>query len=128
MDEFFNYLRTARIGGLQKIAQDLGAKHFKVTYKEEKRQDEKKNVKGKMHGKNQAGKMDASVDQEGSTKEYSTIRIAAEMECIGHSPIEPELIYFKKDPQIQSLVALPGTNMRARISGITAAGCFSCFI
>ena len=36
----------------------------------------------------------------------SKVEIAAEMECIGHQPVEPTLVYFKKDPQIQSLVFL----------------------
>ena len=31
-----DYLKQVRISELQKIAQDLGAKHFRVTYKEEK--------------------------------------------------------------------------------------------
>lgn len=36
LDEYFNYLKQVRISELQKIAQDLGAKYFRVTYKEEK--------------------------------------------------------------------------------------------
>ena len=32
LDEYFDYLRIARVGELQRIAQDLGAKYFKVTY------------------------------------------------------------------------------------------------
>ena len=36
LDEYFDYLKQVRVGELQKIAQDLGAKHFRVTYKEEK--------------------------------------------------------------------------------------------
>ena len=35
LNDYFTYLKTARIIELQKIAQDLGAKHFRVTYKEE---------------------------------------------------------------------------------------------
>ena len=35
LDEYFSYLKIARVNELQKIAQDLGAKYFKVTYKEE---------------------------------------------------------------------------------------------
>ena len=33
LDEYFNYLKIARVNELKKIAQDLGAKHFKITYK-----------------------------------------------------------------------------------------------
>ena len=36
LDEYFGYLKSMRINELQKIAQDLGAKHFRITYKEEK--------------------------------------------------------------------------------------------
>ena len=35
----------------------------------------------------------------------SKIEIAAEMEYIGHKPIEPTPVYFRKDPQIQSLIS-----------------------
>ena len=34
LDDYFSYLKIARVNELQKIAQDLGAKHFRVTYKE----------------------------------------------------------------------------------------------
>ena len=37
IDEYSDYLRIARVNELQKIAQDLGAKYFKVTYLEEKK-------------------------------------------------------------------------------------------
>ena len=35
LDDYFGYLKVARISELQMIAQELGAKYFKVTYKEE---------------------------------------------------------------------------------------------
>ena len=35
LDDYFNYLKVERISELQRLAQSLGAKHFKVTYKEE---------------------------------------------------------------------------------------------
>ena len=28
------------------------------------------------------------------------------MDCIGHPPKEPKLVYFRKDPQIQNLVSM----------------------
>ena len=36
LDVFGLYLKMIRINELQRAAQDLGAKHFKVTYKEER--------------------------------------------------------------------------------------------
>ena len=47
LDEYFNYLKVARVTELQKIAQDLGAKHFRVTYKEQKTTFSGKTVKTK---------------------------------------------------------------------------------
>ena len=38
IDYFFDFLRQARVGELQRIAQDLGARFFKVTIKERKSQ------------------------------------------------------------------------------------------
>lgn len=35
LDDYFNYLRVERISELQRLAQSLGATHFRVTYKEE---------------------------------------------------------------------------------------------
>ena len=106
LDKFFNYLKVARISELQKIAQDLGAKHFRVTYKEHQRKFMANDAKGK--GLIRAvGKQGANVEAEHHRSEGndSKIEIAAEMEYIGHKPVEPTLVYFRKDPQIQSLVS-----------------------
>lgn len=45
LDEYFGYLKEERINELQRIAQSLGAKYFKVTYKEEKLHLRKRNQK-----------------------------------------------------------------------------------
>ena len=103
LDNYFNYLKVARISELQKIAQDLGARHFRVIYKEHQKSLVSKDATGKgniQHG----GKLDAEHHLRQDS--FSKIEIAAEMECIGHKPIEPSLVYFRKDPQIQSLVSL----------------------
>ncbi len=106
LDDYFSYLKVARIGELQRIAQDLGAKHFRVTYKEQKKSFSAKDIKADADvkaGKKSAG---ANMSLQMSGSEYSKIEIAAEMECIGHVPKEPTLVYFKKDPQINNLVSL----------------------
>lgn len=103
LDEYFTYLKIARINELQKIAQDLGAKYFKVTYKEEKASftDNKVNVQV-------VAKAIANVDGKHHVEEqkYSTVEIAAEMEFPGHDPVKPVLKYMQKDPSIQTLVAM----------------------
>lgn len=107
LDDYFSYLKVARVSELQKIAQDLGAKHFRVTYKEQKKSFSLKTAKGHTGGRVSA-KLGGGLGADHSAGEsvFSKEEIAAEMTCIGHKPVEPALVYFKKDPQIQSLVSL----------------------
>ena len=51
LDEYFDRLKQARVNELQKIAQDLGAKKFRVTYMREKSSLIKKKWNGKADGK-----------------------------------------------------------------------------
>ena len=106
LDDYFNYLKIARISELQKIAQDLGAKHFRVTYKEQKKSFAA--VSGGVKGNLKAPGKELNLDltHQRAENSFSRVEIAAEMECLGHKPVEPMLRYFKKDPQIQSLVSL----------------------
>ncbi len=101
LDDYFSYLKVARINELQKLAQDLGAKHFKVTYKEERTSFSEK--KGNAHIK-----APAPIDAEHSSteKKYSTVEIAAEMTFPGHDPVKPQLKYMQRDPSIQTLVSM----------------------
>lgn len=107
LDDYFNYLKIARVGELQKIAQDLGATHFRVTFKEQKKSFSKNDMKGnaglKLPGK-QGGS--AAFEHHSGEEMFSKAEIAAEMVFIGHEPVEPTLNYFRKDPQIQNLIAL----------------------
>lgn len=103
LDEYFSYLKSARITELQKIAQSLGAKHFRVTYKEEQSSFSKKSV----HAQGTVKKV-ASVDASHniSEKKFKNIEIAAESDFEGRPPVEPELKYMKYYPDIQALVAM----------------------
>lgn len=103
LDEYFYYLKQVRISELQRIAQDLGAKHFKVTYKEEKTSFSEKKSSKKVTV-NSGISVDAEQNYE--DKKYSTIEIAAEMECPGHAPVKPKLKYMKYDPSINGLVEM----------------------
>lgn len=103
IDEYFYYLKQARISELQKIAQDLGAKHFKVTFKEEKATFSKKKGKAEATGKVIAS---ANIEQEYENQKYSTAEIASEMEFPGHVPARPKLKYLKYDPSINSLIEM----------------------
>ena len=98
-----DYLKQVRISELQKIAQDLGAKHFRVTYKEEKSLFLEKTDTKKVGIK---ARDTAEYEQKKEEKKYSKIEIAAEMECPRHAPVEPELKCMKYDPTVKSLVEL----------------------
>ncbi len=103
LDEYFSYLKIARVNELQKIAQDLGAKYFKVTYKEEQTSFSEKKMKGHANVK---GLATADAEHNSMEKKYSTVEIAAEMEFPGHAPVKPQLKYMQRDPSIQTLVAM----------------------
>ena len=103
LDEYFGYLKEERVNELQRIAQALGAKHFKVTYKEEKSSYTQKKSKGNI---NATGLSKAEAERLYLDEKYSTFEIAAENDFPGHEPVMPELKYMQKDPSIKTLVAL----------------------
>ncbi len=103
VDEYFSYLKVARINELKKIAQDLGAKYFKITYKEEQTAFSEK--KAKAHIKSMVVDK-ADAERESSQKKYTTIDVAAEMTFPGHAPVKPQVKYLQRDPSIQTLIAM----------------------
>lgn len=103
LDDYFSYLKMARISELQRIAQDLGAKHFRITYLEEQSSFAEKSAKANI---NVADIATAEASRNSSEKKYSTIEIAAEMKCAGHDPVKPKLKYLLRDPSIQALVSM----------------------
>ena len=102
LDDYFGYLKIARVNELQKIAQDLGAKHFRVTYREKKASITKNDMKAKGNVRVGAAEAERNL----SISDNSNIEVAAEMRCLGHAPIEPKLLYLRGEPSIQSLIAL----------------------
>lgn len=110
LDGYFSYLKTVRINELQRVAQALGATHFKVTYKEEHTSSYK--VKGKaqvaaverMHDTSEEYSLERAHDT--SEKKYSMINVAAEMFMDGHAPQMPELVYLSKNDNVQNLIHL----------------------
>ena len=102
LDDYFGYLKIARVNELQKIAQDLGAKHFRVTYREKKASITKNDMKAKGNVRVGAAEAERNL----SISDNSNIEVAAEMKCLGHARIEPKLLYLRGEPSIQSLIAL----------------------
>ena len=106
LDDYFGYLKVERINELQKIAQDLGAKHFRVTYKEQKSTFSGSAVKSKANIKAVTGHATAETEHDLSASSLSAVEVAAEMECPGHAPTEPKLRYLQRESSIQTLISL----------------------
>ena len=106
LDSYFEYLKNVRIDELQKIAQDLGAKHFRVTYKEQQTSTSNKNTKLKGTGKTLNSSANINADIIHASTEKCTVEVAAEMTCPGHAPFEPKLCYLQQEHDIQTLISL----------------------
>lgn len=100
LDEYFDRLKQARVNELQKIAQDLGTKKFRVTYMREK----SSLIKKKWNGKAKDGDGTVSVDVDKLSKQYDKVEIEAENSFPGHEPAEPHVRYLKYDQNVQNLI------------------------
>lgn len=101
LDEYFSYLKEVRINELKLVAHALGAKYFRVTYKEEQASFSKKKAKGTA-GVNQVGQAD--FEHESNTTKYSLVDIVAESHFAGSAPIMPSVKYMENYPGIQALI------------------------
>lgn len=103
LDEYFDRLKQVRVSELQKIAQDLGAKYFRVTYIKERTTLSKKaaNGKGSIHKKG-----NGSAQMNATEQKYDRMDIAAEMSFPGHEPVMPHVRYLKSDPNIENLIKM----------------------
>lgn len=103
LDEYFDRLKQVRVSELQKIAQDLGAKYFRVTYIKERTTLSKKaaNGKGSIHKKG-----NGSAQMNVTEQKYDRMDIAAEMSFPGHEPVMPHVRYLKYDPNILNLIEM----------------------
>lgn len=106
MEEYFAFLKVARVNELQKIAQDLGAKHFRVIYKEQSKDAVTKKASTALSAKMVQGAAGGGGQRESAYEGASQVRIAAEMEFEGHAPVEPTLVYLKRETCIQMLISL----------------------
>lgn len=115
LDSYFTYLKMARSNELQQIAQKLGAKHFRVTLMEEIKESSSNKLHTKA-GVKVPAKQGAAVDvnHETTSGTYQKLGIAAEMDCPGHEPERPNLVYLQKDLNVQNLI-----NMRLAKNALT---------
>lgn len=102
LEDYFVYLKKMRVSELQWIAESLGAKHFRVSFKEQQEVSSEK--KSASHAKKGHGAV--NIEQNLESAVSSASKVAAEMDCPGHAPVLPELHYFKRDPEIELLIDL----------------------
>lgn len=102
LDEYFSYLKLARVNELKKLAQDLGAKYFRVTYKEK----QVSFTNQKLNARAKAGQMGGEATHHAQQEQYAEIKVVAETNFPGHAPLKPQLKYLQRDKSIQTLIAM----------------------
>lgn len=110
LEDYFDYIKKKRVNELEMIANKLGAKHIKITIKEEKKTlvsasaGKKIGAKGKVEGvkagTSEGKKIDFSADN------FTVLEIALDHKFEGGKPEIPELTYYKNDPDIESLIEM----------------------
>lgn len=103
LDDYFRYLKLARITELQVIAQSLGAKHFKITYKEERKTFSEVSALGDAKATKNAN---VNAERIKNHTEYENIKVAAEMSFPGQEPTMPDIKYLQNDPNVKSLIQM----------------------
>lgn len=105
LEDYFSFLHAKRVNELIKIAQDLGARHFKITYIEERKSSSSNTAKANGKGfLKKLGKLNAEADHSQSEKNYVKEEVAAEMHFEGHDPVMPKLKYLQNDPTVRNLI------------------------
>lgn len=107
IDEYFGYLKSQRVSELQIIAQALGAKHFRVTYKEKVSDASSKSVNANLNlGAGPRLIAAGGLSRSRNDSSEISVSIAAENYFPGHPPVEPELKYLKHEPNIEALIKM----------------------
>lgn len=106
LEDYFAYLQEVRVNELEKIAQNLGAKHFKITLMEEKKNFTKQEKKMNTDGKYTIANASANTEHEHISSNASKVKILAEDNFPGHDPIMPKVKYLNKESNIQTLIEL----------------------
>ena len=102
LNDYFEYLKKARVHELNQIAQDLGATHIKILLKAEKKVFVETKGKAEANAGKKIGK--ASTSHSDSNKHYESVEVASDKKFKGHEPQEPKLNYFRNEPDILNII------------------------
>ena len=108
MNDYFSYMKMQRVSELQRIAQSLGATHFRVTLKEKSKSVSSKMIDAALSVSDaiQGVGAGAKASRSTSVSALSSMSIEAEMRFPGHAPVRLELHYLKKEINIANLIEL----------------------
>jgi len=106
LDSYFEYVKKARISELVQIANDLGVKHYRVTFCEKQQSAEKRSFAASMTSK--AKGVTANAESSAEKSEHMTIngKIESEGYFPGSEPTEPKLQYLENEPEIKNLISM----------------------
>lgn len=103
LDHYFDYFKKERVNELELIAQDLGARNVRITFKEHRKTLVRKNARAGA----KAGTVKGDSSYEEANNDYSKIEIAADVHFAGReTPKLPSLIYFKSEGDIEKLIEM----------------------
>ncbi len=107
LDDYFNYLKKARVDELERIAQDLGARHVTITFREKKETFVKRTAKQEAAGRLPNSSAKAQHSSESTQEEYTGMEVAADVHFSGNGqPAVPQLVYFKRESDIEQLIQM----------------------
>lgn len=106
LDDYFSFMKMQFVAELQRVAQTLGAKHFRITYKEKNELSSSNSVNASASVKGDFGRGGAGYNHSADSFSTSAISVEAEMRFPGHAPMRPELQYLKKEINVNNLIDL----------------------
>lgn len=128
LDDYFSFITTQRMAELQRIAQSLGAKRFKVTSRDKTESVSSSSIDAAASVKAVGQGGGAGYSHDASNSSMKSISLNAEMTFPGHAPIRPELRYLKKEINFINLIEMrmdplsPLQNQRFSIEMINSSG------
>lgn len=103
LDEYFAYLKKVRVDELIAVAQALGAKHVEIILKGIKNSAKSQSSTSGFSSL----KIGGDVSYSKSQSEFTGVEVAAKLDFGGNEkPIEPNLVYFKNESDINSLIKM----------------------
>ena len=107
LNRYFSFLQLERVNELTSIAQDLGAKHFKISCHEGKKFKSSNSSKASEKGFFKAlRKIDSEVGRNQEESTYSEAKVVSENSFPGHEPTEPTLVYLQDDSTVKNLIKM----------------------